>query len=70
MNRDKSPMIFGRCEHPLPVLVEETEMGGEKSRVAHCLRCGQSGPTVLGGAEEALHALRDQVPWRREAQSA
>ena len=59
-------MIFRQCEHELPVLVEGLKGGG---KIARCLRCGQSGPTVLGEPEEALHALRTRPPWR-EAQSA
>ena len=66
MDRRKPLLIFRQCEHELPVLVEEFE-GNRK--IARCLRCGQSGPTVLGGAEKALQALRKQAPWQ-EAQSA
>ena len=66
MTRDKQS-IFWQCGHELPVVVERVV--GEK-KIAHCLRCGQSGPAVEGGAEGALLALRGEVRQREARKSA
>lgn len=55
-------MSFLRCAHSSPVVVDELE--GGKKKVARCLRCGQCGPAVREGTDEALRALRDQARWR------
>lgn len=57
MARNKQSM-FWQCDHELPVVVERVV--GEK-KAARCLRCGQSGPAVGGGAEGALLALRSEA---------
>jgi hypothetical protein len=55
----KRPTDRGRCEHDT-FPVEVLAVGGGK-KIAHCPRCGRSGPAREGSAE-ALAALRGT--WR------
>ena len=50
---------LGRCGHAA-FPVEVLAVGGGKKKIAHCPRCGRSGPAREGSAE-ALAALR-RVP--------
>ncbi len=59
MDPRKRPTDRGRCEHDT-FPVEVLAVGGGK-KIAHCPRCGRSGPAREGSAE-ALAALRE-TPW-------
>ncbi len=59
MDPRKRPTDRGRCEHDT-FPVEVLAVGGGK-KIAHCPRCGRSGPAREGSAE-ALAALRGT--WR------
>ena len=58
LDRRMQPIDCGRCDHAsYPVEVLSVE--GGKKKIAHCLRCGRSGP-VHASSTEALMALRKE----------